>query len=90
MFSEADLAPILRRFKVVTSNELPALPRIEEGGGGEQQQVMLKHPSLQHFISEISFDNHPTQVAAEQPGEQGQGVDAEQPGDGPQVEKFSF
>ena len=75
---------------MVTSNELPALPRIEEGGEGEQQQVMLKHPLLQHFISEKSLANHPTQGAAEQPGEQGgQGVDAEQPGDGPQVEKFS-
>ena len=53
---------------------------------------MFKHPSLQCFISEISFVNHPTQGAAEQPGvgEQAeQGVDEEQPGDGPQVEKFS-
>lgn len=80
MFSGADLEPILRRFKVVTSAELgPAPPRIEEGGGGEvdnpqsqQQQVMFKQ---QRVLSEISFFNHPTQGAAEQPG------------DGPQVQK---
>ena len=32
MFSEADLAPILRRFKVITSAELG---RQEDGGGEE-------------------------------------------------------
>ena len=72
MFSGADLEPILRRFKVVTSAELG-------------QQVMFKQ---QRVISEISFFNHPTQGAAEQPGEQAeQGVGEEQPGDGPQVQK---
>ena len=36
MFSEADLPPILRRFKVITSAELgPAPPRQEDAGGEE-------------------------------------------------------
>ena len=62
MFAEADLPPILRRFKVVTSAELEPAPQRREEGGGDvvgnppsQQQVMFEHPSQQCFISTIDF-----------------------------------
>jgi len=36
VFSEADLAPILRRFKVITSAELGLAPPRQEDAGGEE------------------------------------------------------
>ena len=59
VFGEIDLAPILRRFRVVGIDDLPPAPRRQREAGGNQTLVQRADPDLEsesQFAAEIAAE----------------------------------